>query len=222
MKASEEFPGGFPPEVDNWCNHPASEILHSPFAASRRRMKENMMRWEPDNSNLDPNSGPTSIDGSLFKGIWWHLSPAHYWGAIVQLYSSMSLSLETDRPIAIAGVVDTFRPFLGEYWAGAGEPHCSRLLEKRAPSWSWMSLKGQVFYNTPCKFADTDVVLCHFVEAEVLSLADIRLRLRAPLVYATRVTAGSNPILAWGLWVSGFGPRRHAGHCVSSFKGDLK
>lgn len=150
MKTSEEFPGRFPSSEEPWCSHPASRIFDKPGTGSLRSVAESTTKWEETR-------------------LWGYGSPVEYWGNIVEIYSRMSLTFEIDRHIAIAGIIDTFRPFLGEYWPRAGMwpklmpdqllwrtnqtldsvSPCSRLVKRRAPSWSWMSLNNGVFCHCP-------------------------------------------------------------------------
>ncbi|KAK8053194.1 heterokaryon incompatibility protein-domain-containing protein [Apiospora saccharicola] len=142
------------------------------------------------------HEGPDTLDyiESLYRESW-EGSPGYYWNSIVELYSRMSLSVESDRPVAIAGTLDIFRPYLGDYWAGlwqrlmsehllwqikmgesrTGVPRICRRLGKLAPSWSRMSLAGDVSYDKCEVVQSKDVAITHFVGAEVLSPAHIRL-----------------------------------------------
>lgn len=133
---------------------------------STRSMTAKMKSWATEAQKLAEQNGLRSTDEYLVR----HRIPGWpntWWPFIVDFYSSMALTVDTDRPVAIAGVIDIFRPFLGEYWAGMWQklttaqlnwqtnehnteyivPHCTRPSEKRAPSWSWMSLEGRVDFG---------------------------------------------------------------------------
>ncbi|KAK7932154.1 hypothetical protein PG985_002866 [Apiospora marii] len=213
MKASEEFPTGYPRRGCSVYLHPANADRYNVRIKSLKSMIDNMKEWEQSkirNKKLIHEArtrlGHKNRDALARKErVWarkWRRSPGYYWNSIVELYSRMSLSVESDRPIAIAGTVDIFRPYLGAYWAGlwqnlmpghllwriemgesqTGVPHICRRLDKLAPSY---------------EFRSEDVAFSHFVGAEVLSSADIRLRLRAPLLRATSIATAANTFLAW-------------------------
>ncbi|KAK8131226.1 hypothetical protein PG984_007664 [Apiospora sp. TS-2023a] len=81
-------------------------------------------------------------------------------------------------------------------------PHGSKRLGIQAPSWSWMGLAGEISYDK-YKPLGYDTVISHFVDAEVLSPADIRLRLRAPLLKATSLATAANTLMVWDPPASG-------------------
>ncbi|KAL9112419.1 MAG: hypothetical protein Q9227_003261 [Pyrenula ochraceoflavens] len=82
------------------------------------------------------------------------------WFKTVMAYSSTSLTKETDKLIAFAGLAEIFgATFRSEYFAGTWMCHLSRALawyvlgpsfrpaEYRAPSWSWVSMDGRVRFD---------------------------------------------------------------------------
>jgi hypothetical protein len=83
------------------------------------------------------------------------------WYAIVEAYSSRSVTESEDRVLAISGIAERFANFIPErYMAGLWEnmmPGClfwsklrtthDRPVEYRAPSWSWISVDGAVTQN---------------------------------------------------------------------------
>ncbi|GJC90626.1 hypothetical protein ColLi_13464 [Colletotrichum liriopes] len=171
-------------------------------------MGKEMNKWETTNHEALQTNGPRGNFETIYHAYGNRPSPSIYWGDIVEIYSRMSLTIDTDRPIAISGLLDTFRPYLGEYWAGMWQhllplhllwstrPRLDHELKpslsyrpdpKRGPSWSWMSLEGAVYYREHCDIGHKDALLSKFLDAEVLSPRDIRLRIRAPMIRATWV-----------------------------------
>ncbi|KAK5656639.1 hypothetical protein OQA88_4619 [Cercophora sp. LCS_1] len=90
-----------------------------------------------------------------------------YWSAVVQFYTGRELSFVGDRAVAIAGIARAVQGG-GRYVAGLWEGDLERWLfwegegttkgkgtgdrkgsgGYRAPSWSWLSVDGRVFYDT--------------------------------------------------------------------------
>ncbi|KXJ94985.1 heterokaryon incompatibility protein-domain-containing protein [Microdochium bolleyi] len=213
MRASEEISGGFPVSISAYCTHPGGVTSQGAPAESLKAMAAGMMEWESDYSRriLDKEEdervtlGPPNMATFLWCTALGTNSAATHWSTLVNVYSRMKLTFDTDRPVAIAGAVDAFRPYLGSYWAGMWEnllpahliwrttdsftlgtfPHCSRPSTKRAPTWSWLSLEGSVYYGG-----------AHLMKAEPISAVDIRLHLRAPVLHATRMAAFQSYALA--------------------------
>jgi hypothetical protein len=125
-------------------------------------------------------------------------APFAYWAAIVTWYSGMQLTKDDDRPIAIAGITDVFRPFFGHtaygmwrifmpvelLWNVSGKhTHPSTL--SRAPSWSWLSVEGNVSY-VKCEYRHgRDVLLARFI-----GMDERKLTLYARVLRATFSRAG--------------------------------
>ncbi|RDL39593.1 uncharacterized protein BP5553_03933 [Venustampulla echinocandica] len=110
------------------------------------------------------------------------------WIRLVNLYSKRSASLPHDKLNAISAVAREFSPSLGhQYFAGLWEfsilwqltwvTSCSWDSETvntrpevyRAPSWSWASIDGELFYGTSLLETDKDECLyrCDFIRCQV-------------------------------------------------------
>lgn len=94
------------------------------------------------------------------EGAFWHET----WCDIVSKYSRASLSFTTDKLVAISGIAKHFserlQPFHDKYlaglwqqrlrhhllWSTASPSRLSRPEIYRAPSWSWASIDGAVFF----------------------------------------------------------------------------
>ncbi|KAL7905437.1 heterokaryon incompatibility domain-containing protein [Trichoderma velutinum] len=89
------------------------------------------------------------------------LVPVKQWHGLVEHYSKLKLTKETDRLPALSGLAHRMAPFLGDYYAGlwrsslfldlswaADKPSSSlnRYREYIGPSWSWVSINGGVRY----------------------------------------------------------------------------
>ncbi|KAK8098908.1 uncharacterized protein PG998_012149 [Apiospora kogelbergensis] len=238
LTASEELPGGLPTTMINYSSHPTQEILPHSTVESLRSMAEKMKKWEAGTHSSMSESGPLTIEAFFREGTR-DMSPREFWCTVVELYSRMSLTVETDRPIAMAGVIDTFRPFLGQYWAGMWEKlmplhllwctidslwaddssRCSRPAKKRAPSWSWLSLEGGVYYKRESEIEYFDALISHFVEVKILSPEDIHLRLRGPLLHAMWIGGRVPKSLAS---TCGLAPRRSAVYGVKNSRREVK
>ncbi|KAI1136786.1 HET-domain-containing protein [Hypoxylon sp. FL0543] len=86
-------------------------------------------------------------------------TPAWLWHQLVEHYTSRSLTYETDRLVALAGIAAKVPRSHRDYFAGmwrdqlnssilwkaAGAPsRCYRTVEYVAPSWSWASVSGKI------------------------------------------------------------------------------
>ncbi|KAK8018426.1 heterokaryon incompatibility protein-domain-containing protein [Apiospora marii] len=178
MKASEEFPEGFPLIMGQGLVHPANSSFNNFRIKSLSSMRDDIKKWEGRKIQREEwveeaRARLGGKDPDMLRRIESYCkepcddSPGDHWNSIVELYSGMSLSVEADRLVAIAGVLDTFRPWLGEYWAGLWQnlmpgqllwcikleaslphlPHGSKRLAIQVPSWSWMSVAGEVSYR---------------------------------------------------------------------------
>ncbi|KAL3595740.1 hypothetical protein FPOAC2_10103 [Fusarium poae] len=204
-KASEECPGGYPISKGVHLSHPAhssscpDESLRA-MVAETNRGKEDEIRYPEEPRPCGLVKSLTLTDEALQTAV-------KHWSNIVEAYSNMSLTFETDMPIAIHGAIEAFRPFLGQCYAGMWEYtlpahlvwvpkwpvlvttvlHCKRPLVKRAPSWSWMSLVGKIDYKQTCWLHPDYSLLSHVIQVTVISPAEIRLHLHAPIFKAIYV-----------------------------------
>ncbi|KAF3798141.1 hypothetical protein GCG54_00010487 [Colletotrichum gloeosporioides] len=222
-KASEEFPEGLPRQHHWRYTHPSHSLLGLLNSlSSLSLMAKEMKEWEARNQQALQTPGHRGNSKVILEAYNGSGSPSMYWYGIVEIYSRMSLTKDTDRPIAIAGALDAFRPYLGQYWGGIWQHllplnllwstqkefnfspppnRCYRPSPRRGPSWSWISLEGPV-YIEQCELQHGDELLSQFLDAEVVSAYDIRLLMRAPLIHATWVEwVGVVPrtLLAMGL-----------------------
>ncbi|KAK4083841.1 uncharacterized protein Triagg1_1503 [Trichoderma aggressivum f. europaeum] len=89
------------------------------------------------------------------------LVPVKQWHGLVEHYSKLKLTKQTDRLPALSGLAHRMAPFLGDYHAGlwksslfldlawaADKPssHLNRSREYIGPSWSWVSVNAGVRY----------------------------------------------------------------------------
>lgn len=169
MRASEEIPGGFTVHIGPHLNHPSRVTSNDAPGQYMPATTAGMRTAEANNDTTSVSIGPSTLEAFLYDQRLSSSSPTTCWGRVVSVYSRMDLTYESDRPIAIQGMVGAFRPFLGDYWAGmwaslvpghlvwrtrvevlsparAPPLHCTRPKVKRAPSWSWMALEGSVAY----------------------------------------------------------------------------
>lgn len=116
---------------------------------------------------FDPWEHPESIT-SGFKGAFARVTPyspkptrAAMWLALVERYSALSLSHDSDRLSALAGIARSmsgsgFGQYLAGLWSGYfGKCLCwvarqppGRRLRHSVPSWSWASVREPVFYDS--------------------------------------------------------------------------
>ncbi|KAF2799205.1 HET-domain-containing protein, partial [Melanomma pulvis-pyrius CBS 109.77] len=169
MRASEVFPGGVPTNVYHE-DHPASK-----FKAISAEQDQIMLNRYTD-------------------------APFAFWASIVEQYTEMGITKDTDRIIALAGITDVFRPFFGEHCFGMwrifmplellwGAGRTKQPSTTRAPSWSWLSIEGPVFYSN-CEFKyGRDGLVTQFIDAEMTGEHGMQLRLSTPLLRAK-----------WGSW----------------------
>ncbi|KAH7021006.1 heterokaryon incompatibility protein-domain-containing protein [Microdochium trichocladiopsis] len=134
MRASEEVPGGFSGPLARSVNHPA-DVAYGPGKSpgeSLRAMEASMRYWEDtfydrsfgrDRARKERCIRPLRISEFLANAMLGSGSgsAASYWAKLVDVYSAMELTYDTDREVAIAGVTGAFCPFLGSYWAGMWE-----------------------------------------------------------------------------------------------------
>jgi hypothetical protein len=105
----------------------------------------------------------------------------------------MNLTKETDRTVALSGIIDIFRPYFGAHchglwhifmpvellWIAKG--NTARPSVQRAPTWSWMSLEGSMTYQH-CKFEyGVDILVTQFVSIQTKE-HETQLRLLTPLL----------------------------------------
>ncbi|KAI2463517.1 HET-domain-containing protein [Annulohypoxylon bovei var. microspora] len=105
-------------------------------------------------------------------------TPTWLWQRLVEHYTSRSLSYETDRLIALAGIATKVPErrfdYLGGLWRGQldasirwqGVGRCRRTAEYVAPSWSWASISGRIRFLPLSKDArfiwEVVEAKCHF------------------------------------------------------------
>lgn len=237
--ASEEFPEGLPEDRRWKYSHPSHSLLGLLNSLSSLRfMTKEMKHWEARNQEALQIPGHRGNSKVMLDAYNRLQSPSEHWYDIVEIYSRMSLTKDTDRPFAIAGALDAFRPYLGEYWVGmwqhllplnllwstqkhfdfSPEPsRCYRPSPRRGPSWSWMSLEGPVYLREGCMLEHGGELLSQFLDAEVVSAHDIRLRIRAPLIHATWVEEWAG-VVPRALLTLGFRPIIR-GLCIRDSKG---
>jgi hypothetical protein len=175
MRASEVFPGGLPRRILHE-NHPASKfetrssdgdalILDVNILEGRLRSKGEILQLPtaPGKGSIKPEPNDSTF------GLW---------AAIVGYYTEMNLTKETDRTVALSGIIDIFRPFFGAHCHGLwhifmpvellwiAKDTTVRPLVQRAPTWSWMSLEGSMTYQH-CEFEyGIDILVTQFVGIE--------------------------------------------------------
>ncbi|KAH9205432.1 heterokaryon incompatibility protein-domain-containing protein, partial [Leptodontidium sp. 2 PMI_412] len=86
-------------------------------------------------------------------------SPFHNWNFLAEEYSKCSLTSLGDKKIALSGLVKAFRRETGDDyveglwksqlpwtlgWSGSAYSHRRRLALNIAPTWSWLSIDGQI------------------------------------------------------------------------------
>ncbi len=193
LRASEVFPGGVPTNIFH-DGHPAS--LFKAISAERDQVILNaniltrILRTPASRDQISVAPGKGSIER-------YTDSPFAFWAALVKQYTSMGLTKDTDRGVAVAGITDVFRPYFGEHWFGmwkvfmppellwAVGGRVKRPTTVRAPSWSWMSVEGPVSY-WGCVFRyRKDRLLTRLLGVEDAGEIGMRLRLLTPLLRAT-------------------------------------
>ncbi|KZM19431.1 hypothetical protein ST47_g9417 [Ascochyta rabiei] len=85
--------------------------------------------------------------------------PFNQWAALVESYTKMNITMSSDRPIALHGVVTLLTPYLGQFIGGVWRTFLpmellweTRITSWRprtyqAPSWSWLSVEGPITYS---------------------------------------------------------------------------
>ncbi|KAH8179914.1 heterokaryon incompatibility protein (HET) domain-containing protein [Sarocladium implicatum] len=238
LVASEELPRGAGFFHSHRMYHPSRDIMGTHGnVSSLRAMSTEMQKWQADNMKVFQTADHLGQSEEFLRAHYGSTSPSGYWASIVEIYSRMSITRDTDRPIALSGIIDTFRPILGAYWAGMWQhllpghlvwsirrfsdihsrarSRCYRPSTKRAPSWSWLSLEGPIYYREMSEYHGSyggddgekpgDMVLAQLVDVELLSAEDIRLRLMAPMIQATW-TGTPTDLLSSTLGAIGFKP----------------
>jgi hypothetical protein len=188
MRASEVWPGGVPTNVYP-DDHPASKFKVISADGDQVILNANVLL-----QHLKRRASRDQIPRAPGKGSVERYTdaPFAFWAAIVGHYTEMNLTQDTDRPMAIAGITDVFRPFFGEHCFGMWRVFLplellwsvwsitKRPSTIRAPSWSWLSVEGQVQY-THCTFRyGRDLLVTKFVDIE-----GEKLILNTPLLRAT-------------------------------------
>jgi hypothetical protein len=193
MRASEVWPGGVPTNIYH-DDHPASKFKAISAEGDQIIMTANII-----SQRLGTHTTRSQIPRAPGKGSVERYTdaPFAFWAAIVSDYTSMNLTKDEDRPIAIAGITDVFRPFFGSHhfgmwrifmplellWSVSGIR--KRPSTVRAPSWSWLATESHVSYAL-CDFKyGRDVLLTRFIEID-----DMRLRVETRLLRAKWTGSG--------------------------------
>ncbi|RGP62538.1 heterokaryon incompatibility protein [Fusarium sporotrichioides] len=200
-KASEEFPGGYPIAMAAYFSHPAHSSSSGCPSESLRAIVAEISRSKGE-GDLDPQEPrPCTLVKSLAGADPGLATAAKHWCSIVDAYCGMSLTFEADMPIAIHGAIEAFRPFLGQCYAGMWEYLMPAHLVWM-PTWPVMPgvKNGILFYNfcpnPELAYADISSsswfhpdysLISHVTQINVISPADIRLHLQAPIFKATYV-----------------------------------
>jgi hypothetical protein len=193
MRASEVFPGGVPTNIYH-DDHPASK-----FKAISADDDQVILNANIIDKRLQSYKTRSQIPRAPGKGSLQQYTdaPFAFWLAIVEHYTTMNLTKDTDRGIAIAGIVEIFQPYFDEHWFGMWRIFMPlELLWKtsgsvcvpstvRAPTWSWLSVEGQVLYSN-CLFEyGRDTLFTEFVDAGAIEESAMQLRLSTRLLHAT-------------------------------------
>jgi hypothetical protein len=159
-----------------------------------------------------------------------HIDILHeHWGAIISDYSGRKLTNLNDKLIAISAVAKEFERVMNdEYLAGLWRSRFAACLnwewigsvykedqlpEYRAPSWSWASVEGKVWFDDPCQADRQDLMKLLDVKIETVS-ADLTGQVRGGFVqvqcklYSVDSLQG-NPDLA----LDKADPQRNLGRC---------
>lgn len=139
------------------------------------------------------------------------------WHTLISTYTSMSLTYESDKMVALSAVARRLSsiPGMGRYLAGLWDSNLigqlcweatartTRPTAYRAPSWSWMSLNGKIspsFSDNPSTEHSYSKAIIQILEAEVthdgnpfMSVSDGFLRLLGPLFRITRIGSKDKP-----------------------------
>lgn len=166
---------GSPSNADGWCRTTPSE-MHPKALDWTQASRET----DEDRSTLARTQGSQTTaslsDYIMFlstKPVDGHPRPPsqsilNYWWNIVSAYTMRSLSVQTDRPLAISGIAERFASLItgGRYVAGLWvqdlsrsllwaperqSPHdrrCLRATEYQGPSWSWTAINRPVYSCT--------------------------------------------------------------------------
>lgn len=112
MRASEVFPGGVPTNIFH-DDHPASKFKVISADNDQVIVNANVLieRLRTKTKEIRPHSGKTSLQQ-------YTDSPFAFWRHLVDDYTKLDITFESDRIVAFAGIVEVFRPFFGEYWHG--------------------------------------------------------------------------------------------------------
>lgn len=137
--------------------------------------------WQCRSQNMVESSADSSValsadvlmartEDCAFEGLGLEVVPNNFsspalatvaWQAVTSVYSDMLLTYETDRLVALAGLAQRFKDFVGgEYAAGLWRNWLPLLLTwqsyfitarrpkvYRAPTWSWAAIEGRIYYS---------------------------------------------------------------------------
>ncbi|KAH7028792.1 heterokaryon incompatibility protein-domain-containing protein [Microdochium trichocladiopsis] len=114
MRVSEEFSGGFTGWTPSMCNHPFHGSSKGFVEETLRAMIVQMRTADEDLIPSRRGPRPFTLVAYLHTQPFWS-SAVRIWGQLVDIYTRTDLTFDTDRPMAIAGAADAFRPYLGDY-----------------------------------------------------------------------------------------------------------
>ncbi|KAI2623079.1 heterokaryon incompatibility protein-domain-containing protein [Hypoxylon sp. NC1633] len=170
-----------PQIVDGWVldlSYDAPDIENILFPVSKLDLSpEDIAKWKhyyKEEHGVNPNieSSDYTGDENIYKN----------WRELVMDYSSRSLTVPTDRILAISGLADRIAPAMqSRYVAGHWETHLPedllweiafesmrmRPTDYQGPSWSWTSVNGSIMSfdymstdTATLKILDVEVELC--------------------------------------------------------------
>jgi hypothetical protein len=141
-------------------------------------------------------------------------SPFHNWNFLAEEYSKCSLTYPGDKIIALSGLVRAFQIATGDDyvaglwksqlpwtlgWSGSAYSHRRRSALDIAPTWSWLSIEGEINLGDTgllcthktaiCDILDVSVVPAHAISTNTVVLGV--LTLRAPLFLVCVAVDGS-------------------------------
>ncbi|KAL8370829.1 hypothetical protein RB595_000935 [Gaeumannomyces hyphopodioides] len=160
MFASETYPAGMSRTNSNLCNEhwiprDIVQMVKNPSSPGDKiKDHKPLEAWE---SILQMVKNPSSPGDKIIGA----------WGSIVEKYSACNLTFESDKFVAISGVVKLFKANLqADYWAGLWKQglahqlgwHCElsaffgperprRPKELSPPTWSWASVNHRAFMS---------------------------------------------------------------------------
>jgi hypothetical protein len=162
----------------------ASETFPSGLPTAGENAKEGTFISQTDSIYLEElNDGQLGIaSGSPLSTASRLPYPLEVWLQIVEIYSRGNVTLPKDKLIAISGLAKTLhRSIGGRYYAGVWERNLISQLTwyigddktrprndvYRAPTWSWASVDGDIFFVQPSESATGQIIYAEVVHAGV-------------------------------------------------------